>query len=643
MYLEQISLTNTGPIEALKFELPFSNTGNPIPVFLVGKNGSGKSTALSYIVNAIVAAKAEVFDDTEVEPGKVFRLRSPQFIRHGSVYSHASLKFSDDVSLEEWQLTKPRKVLETQLTASAPSDSWKQIPEGDTDSFEFKPIVRQPFGGSPGAAEKLRTAYNEGCVLYFPPNRFEEPSWLNELNLRSESVFGKRKNIQGLTQRRIFSDVQIGVTTNWLLNVVLDQLVYEKKTIPVATMADGASQPIFQTAEVFDGPNSNILNALTQILVAVFSDRGCDDVKITLGNKRNRTLRVSLLKEGTTFSVIPDLFSLSSGESAIFALFSTILRDFDFGTTQFSNLSDVRGIVVIDEVDLHLHLNLQRRVLPKLFAMFPSVQFIITTHSPLLLLGMQEEFGSEGFLVASLPDGQPVAPEMFGEFDAAYSALQATERFEDELQARVKESARPLLLTEGRSDVIIVNEAWARLRPGLESPFDVIPAGIDPNESTRNGGAESLRRQLEFLPATTNRPIAGVFDNDRAGNEKFKGLNKTAFEPWSDQSLTRKHHTANVWGMLLPVPPERKKWVTANDLTQRYLSIEHFFSDDVLREHSLIGPSILGTEVFEVNDKKMKFAELVSQLDDFEFSNFELLFELLAKAPPFESCQRETQ
>jgi predicted ATP-binding protein involved in virulence len=47
----------------------------------------------------------------------------------------------------------------------------------------------------------------------------------------------------------------------------------------------------------------------------------------------------------------------------------------------------VRGIVLIDEVDQHLHPSLQAAVLPRLAALLPAAQIVATTHSPLVALG----------------------------------------------------------------------------------------------------------------------------------------------------------------------------------------------------------------------------------------------------------------
>jgi hypothetical protein len=47
--------------------------------------------------------------------------------------------------------------------------------------------------------------------------------------------------------------------------------------------------------------------------------------------------------------------------------------------------ADMQGIVLIDEIDLHLHPSLQRRLVTQLRKLMPKVQWIVTTHSPLIL------------------------------------------------------------------------------------------------------------------------------------------------------------------------------------------------------------------------------------------------------------------
>jgi predicted ATP-binding protein involved in virulence len=59
----------------------------------------------------------------------------------------------------------------------------------------------------------------------------------------------------------------------------------------------------------------------------------------------------------------------------------------EYGAT--AQPQDLRGIVLLDEIDLHLHPHWQRRIVPLLRHVFPHVQFVVTTHSPLVVAGVE--------------------------------------------------------------------------------------------------------------------------------------------------------------------------------------------------------------------------------------------------------------
>ena len=80
MYLNRIYLENTGPIAKCNVELPFDE-GKPLPVVIVGPNGSGKTIFLSYIVDALMEFAKGVFDDIVPTNG----LKSPFFITFDSL------------------------------------------------------------------------------------------------------------------------------------------------------------------------------------------------------------------------------------------------------------------------------------------------------------------------------------------------------------------------------------------------------------------------------------------------------------------------------------------------------------------------------------------------------------------------------
>lgn len=77
-----------------------------------------------------------------------------------------------------------------------------------------------------------------------------------------------------------------------------------------------------------------------------------------------------------------DFNTLSDGYSAVINILAEIMMRMD----SLENKSyDMQGVVLIDEIETHLHISLQKKILPFLTAFFPKIQFIVTTHSPFVL------------------------------------------------------------------------------------------------------------------------------------------------------------------------------------------------------------------------------------------------------------------
>lgn len=78
---------------------------------------------------------------------------------------------------------------------------------------------------------------------------------------------------------------------------------------------------------------------------------------------------------------------LSDGYSSVIHIVSDLILRMDKNWLLSNEISqyDIEGIVLIDEIETHLHLELQKKILPFLTEFFPRIQFIITTHSPYIL------------------------------------------------------------------------------------------------------------------------------------------------------------------------------------------------------------------------------------------------------------------
>jgi predicted ATP-binding protein involved in virulence len=80
-----------------------------------------------------------------------------------------------------------------------------------------------------------------------------------------------------------------------------------------------------------------------------------------------------------------DLNQLSDGYQSLLSIVTEVLLRMESGAAK---VYDLPGIVLIDEIETHLHVSLQKKVLPFLTSFFPKVQFIVTSHSPFVLTSL---------------------------------------------------------------------------------------------------------------------------------------------------------------------------------------------------------------------------------------------------------------
>ncbi len=113
------------------------------------------------------------------------------------------------------------------------------------------------------------------------------------------------------------------------------------------------------------------------ILQNIFND---DSFKITFDRKNYNFIIHRTNREPFDFN------GLSDGYSAIIDIVTELILKIE--ATE-SKSFDCEGIVLIDEIETHLHVELQKNILPLLTSFFPNIQFIVTTHSPFVLQSIE--------------------------------------------------------------------------------------------------------------------------------------------------------------------------------------------------------------------------------------------------------------
>ncbi|MNX74651.1 recombination protein F [compost metagenome] len=112
--------------------------------------------------------------------------------------------------------------------------------------------------------------------------------------------------------------------------------------------------------------------------------------------QRKPRLHMAIDKDGVTLNAS----QLSQGEKSMMALVGDIARRLAMMNQSLDNPLEGDGIVLIDEVDLHLHPKWQRSLIRQLSETLPNCQFVLTTHSPLVISD------AKGVLCYVLDDGE---------------------------------------------------------------------------------------------------------------------------------------------------------------------------------------------------------------------------------------------
>lgn len=96
-----------------------------------------------------------------------------------------------------------------------------------------------------------------------------------------------------------------------------------------------------------------------------------------------------------------ELNKLSSGFISVVKIIQAIVSAYSAFTNE-QDLLNVKGVVLIDEIESHLHVEWQTRIIPTLKELFPNTTFYIATHSPLVLSQLDE---GEAYLLQREEDG----------------------------------------------------------------------------------------------------------------------------------------------------------------------------------------------------------------------------------------------
>ena len=358
MKITKLNLKHFRDAQALSLEL------DPKLNVFVGVNGSGKSTVLDAIAIMLSWPASRI-----IRPGASGRPITESDITNGKSSSSIQISSEIDNKTIEWKLTKNRK-------GHAAS-------EDKSNLHDLKDYVTEIQNQISETSEKT----NIPLFVYYPVNRavLDIPIRIRgrhnfDLLTSYDNALTSGANFRTFFEWfRVSEDLE-NETIRDFRNLDKDtftERIMEMKELKLEYSVKSSNASFILSDSNFSDPQLEaVRNALTKVLP--------DFSNFTV---RRNPLKMEVEKNGKRLTVN----QLSGGELNLIAMIGDLARRMAIANPDSTKPLEGSGIVLIDEIDLHLHPKWQRTIVPKLLEVFPNCQFIISTHSPHVINSVQPD------------------------------------------------------------------------------------------------------------------------------------------------------------------------------------------------------------------------------------------------------------
>lgn len=330
MNVSKLTLHNFRGVEQLSLSFTARTTA------FVGANGVGKSTALE----AVTIGLSQLIWRICSQPQKA-RPIALDDIRHGAEFARIAIEVElSSGQLVDWAIVTNRK-------RTTNGDPMRQ-----SDLERLNAAVKQLDNNREHVEQDLGEHFNLPLAVYYDVNRavLDIPMRVREkLNNSPHEIYSDALDHGGADFKRFFI---------WFRN--REDHENERRTDNV-NYRDPALEAVRGAVETF--------TQFTQLRI------------------RRSPLRMTVQKNQQEFNVA----QLSDGERNMLALVGDLARRLSVLNPGLINSNEGAGVVLIDEIDLHLHPLWQREIVAKLESTFPRCQFIISTHSPQVIGELKPE------------------------------------------------------------------------------------------------------------------------------------------------------------------------------------------------------------------------------------------------------------
>jgi predicted ATP-binding protein involved in virulence len=339
MRVKRLKMQSFRGIGDLTLEFPETE-----PTVFIGINGVGKSSILDCLAILLSCLLARIqFDPTS-------RNRFPKFDGFNS-YNERERDLANGRSFNEQDIENGKVFTQNEIKILLKSQdlNWSVSSHKTGDSTDTNIEIEElnSIGNDLRRQWKTNAEFNIPLVVYYPVNR---AVFDITLEIPSENWF---KQIEAYEQA--LDGTQIGFSSFFQWFRAVEDLENEERR---------------------DNPNyrNRQIEAVRQSIYSLQS--GFSNLRV-----RRSPLRMTVTKQGQELIIN----QLSDGEKCLLAMVGDLARRLAIANPSLSDPLQGSGVVLIDEIELHLHPKWQREIIPALTRTFPNCQFIVTTHSPQVL------------------------------------------------------------------------------------------------------------------------------------------------------------------------------------------------------------------------------------------------------------------
>jgi predicted ATP-binding protein involved in virulence len=331
------------------------------PIVFIGINGVGKSSILNCLTILLSWLIARIQFDPNAG-GSIMR-------RHnGQLVTIRQRDLAEGQFLKQEDIKNGEKKTHNEITISFDSQEVKwsitglQTVHKANTSLNIEEL--EPFTNNKRHQWEESSEANIPLVIYYPVNRtvLDVP-----LGMPKEYSF---KQVDAYEQA--LNGVQIGFGSFFQWFRAIEDLENEERR---------------------DNPNyrNRQIEAVRQAIYSLLP--GFSNLRV-----KRSPLRMTVNKQGEELIVN----QLSDGEKGLLAMVGDLARRLAIANPGLENPREGSGVVLIDEIELHLHPKWQREVIPALRRTFQNCQFIVTTHSPQVISDVKPD---SIYILEATPEG----------------------------------------------------------------------------------------------------------------------------------------------------------------------------------------------------------------------------------------------